>query len=151
MSKEENGNEHLHVSCLIDHLKNGKSKEISEAAEALTISAVMNDGDNAALPMAIQYTHGVGNMAQALAKHDFRSAILFDSPEAFEFTSELLSDGGAALGRLSLIADAIPAEEHAFPMSPDGEGWKHRPGSVHRYRPEPCSCPSILVKVRPTC
>lgn len=121
MSKNE-VNEHLHVSCLIDHLKNVKNPEITKTAETIAVASQMNEEESAALPMAIQYTHGVANMAQALAQHDFTTAILFDSPEAFEFSTELMSDGSH--GHLMLIEDPIPITDQAFPMSPDGHGWK---------------------------
>lgn len=120
MSREEK--QDAHVNCLIDHLKSGKEKEIAKTAETLAVSSVMNE-EQTTLPMAIQYTHGVANFAQALAKHDFKTAILFDSPEAFEFTSELLSDNNSA-SHLMLIEEPISLGDQAFPMSPDGEGWK---------------------------
>ena len=115
--------EYLHVSCLIDHLKGAKNQEIPKAAEALTISAQMNE-ESTNLPIAIQYTHGVANFAQSLAEHNFRTAILFDSNEAFEFTTELMSDNKSLFGHLMLIEDSIPVSDKSFPMSPDGEGWR---------------------------
>jgi len=120
MSKKEEKQD-VHVSCLIDHLKNGKAKELEKTAETIAVASLMNE-DQPTLPLAIQYTHGVANAAQALAKHNYKTAVLFDSPEAFEFTSELLSTGGAS--HLMLIEDPIALGDQAFPMSPDGEGWQ---------------------------
>jgi hypothetical protein len=41
--KEVESKDYVHVGCLIDHLKNGKSREIAESCESLAISTIMND------------------------------------------------------------------------------------------------------------
>lgn len=119
--------EFIHVSCLIDYLKNNKSDVLANAAETLSVSTVMNEMEEAASnnnPTAIQYTHGVGNMAQKLASHNLRTAVLFDSQEAFDFSTELLEDQEALSGHLMLIEDPVSLEEGGFPMSPDQAGWQ---------------------------
>jgi len=121
-AKEEE-KDYVHVSCLIDHLQGKKSNDIEKAAESLSMHLGLKEVETQfGIPACIQYTRGVGNFAQNLSKGDVKSAILFDSPEAFDFTTELM-DGKKDLG-LFLIEDALPLSELSFPLCPDGEGWK---------------------------
>jgi hypothetical protein len=115
--------DYLMISCLIDHLQNIRDNEIPKAAESLAMflgqkEEILNYG----APVCIQYTRGVGNFAQNLSKSEINCAVLFDSDEAFEFTSEL--NEGKTLDSLYLIEDTLPTSEFSFPACPNVEGWK---------------------------
>ena len=117
--------EHVHVSCLIDHLQGLKSIKIREAAESLAMFMGTKEiGSSSGLPTCIQYSQGVGNFSQHLCQHNIKSAVLFDSPEAFDFTSELLSQSPEKYLDLILIEDPIKLEDSSFPLCPNGDGWQ---------------------------
>jgi len=125
MSKKKE-KEHIHVSCLIDHLQNKLSNEIDKAAESLSMYMGSQEMETQyGAPTCIQYTRGTGAFARSIAKHQVRSAILFDSPESFDFTTELIEGrNGERDLDLFLIEDPLPTSELSFPLCPDGNGWK---------------------------
>jgi len=118
---QEKERDYIHISCLIDHLQGKLSDDISKAAESLAMHMGVKGIETAyGVPACIQYTRGVGNFVQNLSKSDVKSALLFDSPEAFDFTTELI-EGDL---NLFLIEDSLSLSELSFPLCPDGNGWK---------------------------
>ena len=122
--KKQEEQEHIHISCLIDHLQSKLSSDITNAAESLAMYLGVQDGAETqyGAPTCIQYTRGIGAFVQNMAKHQIKSAILFDSPESFDFTTELIEDQKDL--DLFLIEDPLPVSELSFPLCPNGDGWK---------------------------
>lgn len=121
MTKENK--DHLSVNSLIDFLKFQKDVALSQAAENLSSYWGLTADSPSRTPSTVQYTHGVGNLANRIAQHNHPVAILFDSQEAVDFAIELRSERKNEL--VSIIEDPLSIEEVSFPISPDGNGWKN--------------------------
>ena len=122
--KKNQEQEHIHISCLINHLQSKLSNDIASAAESLAMYlGVQEDAETQyGTPTCIQYTRGIGAFVQNMAKHQIKSVILFDSPESFDFTTELIGDKKDL--NLFMIEEPLPISELSFPLCPNGEGWK---------------------------
>jgi len=124
VKKKEQEKDYIHISCLIDHLQSKLSNDISNAAESLAMYLGTQEDAKTqyGAPTCIQYTRGIGSFVQNMVKHEIKSAILFDSHESCDFTTELI-EGQKDLG-LFLIEDPLAISELSFPLCPNGDGWK---------------------------
>jgi hypothetical protein len=114
---------HLTINALIDHLQSFKRTDINQAYENLAAFIGLNFPNPERVPEIIQYTRGIGTLVSQVAENDIKSALLFDSSEAFDFVQELHSESGT-LENLILIEDELPVSELSFPLCPNGKGWK---------------------------